>query len=138
MGERSFRTMMKLVVLLLGSAAAYDLSMSRRTLLRVAATTPLAVVLPALADADNKYLGAGKAGLGAGDVDKYGAAKKAIGRPGALIDEAGSAVPSTATYTANQAANTATDAGGIRLAGTYLDGEGAKIKVQTIGTNKLL
>ena len=35
----------------------------------------------------------GKAGLGEGNVDKYGEVKQAIGRPGALIDEAGAAAP---------------------------------------------
>jgi hypothetical protein len=58
------------------------------------AAAPLAIATTAFADADNKYLGVGKAGVGAGAIDTYGAATTtAIGRPGAFVDAAGSAAP---------------------------------------------
>jgi len=89
----------RLVVLFLATASAFQLpSMSRRDFARALAAAPLGVAGAAFADADNLYLGVGKSGLGAGNVDKFGAPTKAIGREGALVDTAGSAVPPKIAY----------------------------------------
>jgi len=138
------------VLLLLASASAYELPavLSRRALARAVAAVPLGVAVAAHADASNGYMNqVGKPGVGAGQVDKYGAATKSIGRE-AVVDEAGAAVPtdsspagmpSTAKFTAKEASqDTAGYSAIVRISGTYLDSEGAKIKVQTIGTSKLL
>ena len=138
-----------LMLLMLAATSAYELpSVSRRALIaRAAATTPLTAVATAWADANNDFLGKGKAELGRGSVEKYGTVDRAVGRE-AVVDDSGAAVPittnpagmpSTAKFTAKEASqDTAGYSAGIRISGTYLDQEGAKIKVQTIGTNKLL
>jgi len=136
---------------LLVASSAYEIPavLSRRAFARALAAAPVvAISVAANADASNGYMNAvGKAGAGAGSVDKYGAATKSIGRE-AVVDEAGAAVPtdsapagmpSTARYTAKEASqDTAGYSAIVRISGTYLDSEGAKIKVQTIGTSKLL
>ena len=65
-------------------------ALSRRDFAKALATAPLGFAAAAFADGDNKYLGMGTGGSGKGNVDTYGAAEKAIGRPGAAVDASGS------------------------------------------------
>lgn len=90
-----------LVVLGLASASAYQLpSMSRRELFtKVAAAAPLAAVAaPAFADANNVMYGYSntiKNGAVSVPADYKGVA---IGRPGALVTDAGAAIPDGTTH----------------------------------------
>jgi len=131
----------------LAGSSAYTLPprLSRRTVARAVATTPLVAAAAAWADADNRFLGVAKSG-GAGQVEKYGTTDKSVGRQ-AVVDDAGAAVPitsnpagmpSTAQYTAKEASQLPQGDSAIRIGGNYRDNQGAEIKVQTIGTNKLL
>jgi len=95
-GRFPHKMMMRLLFLCLAVVSAFDVSSlaTRRAFAQAVAAAPLAIATSAFADADNKYLGVGKAGVGAGAIDKYGAATTtAIGRPGAFVDAAGSAAP---------------------------------------------
>ena len=86
------------LVLVLATASAFELptSLSRRDAVRAIATAPLVAALPAVADSDNRFLGFTKSGLGAGQVDKYGAVTKSIGRDATIDEIGGAAVPSKA------------------------------------------
>ena len=55
----------------------------------------------AFADGNNVYLGFSKAGLGAGNVDTYGAPTKAVGSP-PTVDAAGAKVPTTALRSSSE------------------------------------
>lgn len=89
----------RLLVLFLSVAGAFELpaTLSRRTIARAVATAPLVAAGAAFADANNVMYGFSKEGLGKGDFDKYGAPTKAIGRQ-SLVDEAGAAIPATASW----------------------------------------
>jgi len=94
--NRRSTMMMRLLLLCVAATCAFELPsvVSRRTFAQAVAAAPLAIATSAFADADNKYLGVGKAGVGGGNIAKYGeATEKAIGRPGALTDASGAAAP---------------------------------------------
>lgn len=89
-----FRFLLIAVLCAFASALKLPTTTTRRAIAQAAAAAPLAFAAAAFADGDNKYLGVGKAGAGAGSIDVHGEAGSVhIGRPGALVDAAGSAAP---------------------------------------------
>merc|ERR1719326_2161862 len=89
------------LIAFLAVASAFEMpALSRRDFARALAAAPLAVGTAAFADGNNVYLGFSKAGLGAGNVDTYGAPTKAVGSP-PTVDEAGAKIPKTALRTSS-------------------------------------
>jgi len=85
-----FRFLMIAVFLAVTSAFQIQ-ALSRRDFAKALATAPIGFAAAAFADGDNKYLGMGSSGKGAGNIEKYGLnSDVAIGRPGAAVDASGS------------------------------------------------
>ena len=86
----------RVLLLIVATVSAFEAPvLSRRAFAQAIATAaPFAAVGAAFADADNAYLGAGKAGAGAGLEAKFnGAVTVAVGRPGAQVDASGAIAP---------------------------------------------
>ena len=88
-----FRFLLVCMMVVFSSAFKLPASLSRRDMAKAIAAAPLAA-LAAPAFADNQIVMYGTAkgtDLGKGMIEMYGAATdKAVGRPGALVDAAGS------------------------------------------------
>jgi len=102
----------KVLAIFAAVASGFEMpALSRRDFARAVAAAPLAVATQAaFADANNVMYGVGKAGLGAGDVDKYGAPTKAVGSPPS-VDASGAKVPAAALRTASEYATKPTRPG---------------------------